>query len=249
MLRKGKVVYSRMKKDLIFRIAIFLLCMALIAGIYTFMVIPSVRKEEQERYEKKLSEELYQSVTVLTYHGDTPLLEDTIITDAIQEYFTKTDMPAGCATFDYVSDFEDIRGLQLKYTICKGQQVSFQNFKEYLENTKGNEKLKEFQICSLVAGQAMPGRFVDILLRYPDGNCAVVVPKIQIYDIQRDESKENLFIKDKDELYTMVFAVDDNAYNDLVDACREGTLDIRIYIDAAQAASQKTYFPAGSHKV
>ena len=51
----------------------------------------------------------------------------------------------------------------------KGQQVSFQNFKEFLKDSNGNEKLKEFQICSLVAGQAMPGRFADILLRYPNG--------------------------------------------------------------------------------
>ena len=37
-----------MKKNIIVRAAAFLLCMALVAGIYTFLVIPSVRKEEKE---------------------------------------------------------------------------------------------------------------------------------------------------------------------------------------------------------
>ena len=41
-----------MKKNVIMRIAMFLLCMALVAGIYTFIVIPSVRKEQKEIYEK-----------------------------------------------------------------------------------------------------------------------------------------------------------------------------------------------------
>ena len=46
-----------MKKNVIMRIAMFLLCMALVAGIYTFIVIPSVRKEQKEIYEKKLAED------------------------------------------------------------------------------------------------------------------------------------------------------------------------------------------------
>ncbi|MBS5843368.1 MAG: hypothetical protein KIC77_07790 [Clostridiales bacterium] len=233
-----------MKKNVIMRIAMFLLCMALVAGIYTFIVIPSVRKEQKEIYEKKLAEEMYHYVTVLTYNGDTPLLSETIITEAIESCFDTIKMPAGCITSDYVSDFNDICGLQLKYAICKGQQVSFQNFKEFLKDSNGNEKLKEFQICSLVAGQAMPGRFADILLRYPNGNAAVVVPKIQIYDIQRDTETKSAYLKDKKQYYTAVFAVDDEEYNDLVDASKEGVLDIRIYLDAAQEASAKTYYPA-----
>ena len=45
--RKRKDVCLRMKKNVIMRIAMFLLCMALVAGIYTFIVIPSVRKEQK----------------------------------------------------------------------------------------------------------------------------------------------------------------------------------------------------------
>lgn len=94
-----------------------------------------------------------------------------------------------------------------------------------------------------------PGRFADILLSYPDGSTAVVVPKIQIYDIQRDPETNGAFIQDENECYTAVFAVTDEEYRDLVDAGKEGVLDLRIYIDQTQDASQKTYRPVSAAPV
>lgn len=181
-------------------------------------------------------------IKVLTYNGDTPLLSGTIITGMISPYFTTVRMPADCVTSDYVSDFEDILGLQLEYTICGGQQVSFKNFRKFLYDIDGGERLKEFQICSIVAGQAVPGRYADILLRYPNGNIAVVVPKIQIYDIQRCSSDETY--ADIQGNYTYVFALDDEEFSDITYAGREGILDVRIYLDEKQAPSVKTYIPS-----
>lgn len=229
-----------MKKNIVLKTAIFLLSMAVVSGIYTFIVIPSVKKEEKAIYEKKLETEMYTYISVLTYTGDTPLLENTIITEAIKACFEKVQMPLGCATSDYVSDFDDICGMQLKYAICNGQQVSYNNFKEFLKDADGSERLKEFPISSLVAGQAMPGRYADILLKYPDGSSAVVVPKIQIYDIQQESEGNKKDVK----AYTMVFAVNEEEYNDLIEAIKEGVLEIRIYIDELQVASEKTYIPA-----
>lgn len=233
-----------MRKNIVLKIAGFLLCMATVAGAYTFAVIPSVRKEEKDRYEKMLAAERYHYVTVLVYNGETPLLEETVITKAVEQHFTQISVPADSAASDFVSNFEDICGLQLKYAICQGQQLSFRNFEAFLKAPLGNERLKEFQICSLVAGQAMPGRYADILLRYPDGSAAVVVPKIQIYDIQRDQNTAISAVKDKNASYTVVFAVTEKEHADLTDACREGTLDLRIYLSDTQPASAKSYIPA-----
>lgn len=232
-----------MRKNIVLKIAGFLLCMATVAGVYTFVVIPSVRREEKEQYEKMLAAERYHYVTVLVYNGETPLLEQTVITEAVEQHFTQISVPADSAASDFVSDFEDIRGLQLKYAICQGQQVSFRNFEAFLKAPLGNERLKEFQICSLVAGQAMPGRYADILLRYPDGSAAVVVPKIQIYDIQYDQNAAGA-AKEKNASYTVVFAVTEKEHADLTDACREGTLDLRIYLSDTQPASAQNYIPA-----
>lgn len=222
-----------MKKNVVLKTAVFLLSMAIVAGIYTFIVIPAVKKEEKAYYQQKLEAEMFTYISVLTYSGDTPLLKDTIITEAVKDCFEKVQMPAGCVTSNYVSDFEDICGLQLEYAICKGQQVSYNNFKAFLKDADGTERLKEFKIETLVAGQAQPGRYVDVLIKYPDGSYAVVVPKIQIYDIQQDSQ----------DIYTMVFAVKEEEHTDLVNAIREGVLELRVYIDDMQRASEKTYIP------
>ena len=113
------------------------------------------------------------------------------------------------------------------------------NFKVFLKDADGNERLKEFPISSLVAGQAMAGRFADILLKYPDGSMAVVVPKIQIYDIKETGEKAE---------YIAVFAVNENEHNDLTEAVKEGVLDVRIYLDDMQEASEKTYISMGAVK-
>ena len=226
-----------MNKNIVIKIALFLLSMSLVAGIYTFIVIPEVKNKEKDLYKQKIETEMHTYISVLTYTGETPLLENTIITDAVEMCFEKVQMPLGCVTSDYVSEFEDIKGLQIEFTICKGQQLSYNNFKEFLKDADGNERLKEFSINSLVAGQAIAGRFADILLKYPDGSMSVVVPKIQIYDIKDTGDKDG---------YIAVFAVNENEHSDLIEAVKEGVLDVRIYLDDMQEPSEKTYIPAGT---
>ena len=226
-----------MNKNIVIKIALFLLSMSLVAGIYTFIVIPEVKNKEKDLYKQKIETEMHTYISVLTYTGETPLLENTIITDAVEMCFEKVQMPLGCVTSDYVSEFEDIKGLQIEFTICKGQQVSYNNFKEFLKDADGNERLKEFSINSLVAGQAIAGRFADILLKYPDDSMSVVVPKIQIYDIKDNGDKDG---------YIAVFAVNENEHSDLIEAVKEGVLDVRIYLDDMQEPSEKTYIPAGT---
>ena len=162
-----------MNKNIVIKIALFLLSMSLVAGIYTFIVIPEVKNKEKDLYKQKIETEMHTYISVLTYTGETPLLENTIITDAVEMCFEKVQMPLGCVTSDYVSEFEDIKGLQIEFTICKGQQVSYNNFKEFLKDADGNERLKEFSINSLVAGQAIAGRFADILLKLVDPRVSV----------------------------------------------------------------------------
>ena len=52
-----------------------------------------------------------------------------------------------------------------------------------------------------------------------------------------------IFTKD-DDGYIAVFAVSEDEHRDLVEAVKEGVLDVRIYLDDLQEASVKTYIPA-----
>ena len=76
----------------------------------------------------------------------------------------------------------------------------------------------------------------------------MVVPKIQIYDIQEENTGNSVKSKNEEDGYTVVFAVNEEEYDSLTDAIKEGVLDIRIYVNEKQLPSEKTYVPSGSIK-
>lgn len=229
-----------MKKNYIVKIALLFVVVALVAGIYTFVVIPSVKKDMQKDFDARLAQELMSYKQVLIYDGATPLLEGSVITEINRANFKIVDVPKAALTSDYVSSFDDIIGCEVYYTICGGQQVSYSNFTQFESVNDPDERLKEFKIAGLVADHAMIGNYVDVLVCYEDGY-DVVVPKVQIYDIAIDQ-KNGTYEKDNNDMYTIVISVTEAEYSDLIHAKEDGVLDIRIYHDENQAASMKTYY-------
>ena len=216
---------------------------AVVAGIYTFIVIPSIKKDMQRNFDLQLSsiENSYRSV--LVYCGKTPLLKGSVITEYNKRNFEIKKIPKEAVTFNAISDFTDILGCEVEYTICKGQQVSYENFTEFLKIDEGNERLKEFKISGLVAEHAQVGSFVDMIVSYETGY-DVVVPKVQLYDIVFDQ-ETNSYKQDKNGMFTVVIAVNEEEYRDLMSASQIGTLDIRVYLNDEQTASEKTFFYTG----
>ena len=232
-----------MKKNYITKVALIFILIALVAGIYTFIVIPSVRKDMKRKFDKQLEASMNSYKNILVYVGNTPLLEGSVITEFNKNNFEIKKISKEAITADYVSDFTDIIGLEVKYTICKGQQVSYGNFTEFIKTDSNDERLKEFRIKGLVAEHAQIGNYIDIIVCYEDGY-DVVVPKVQLYDIALN--KENgSYIKDKDGMYTIVVAVNEMEYKDLMYAQNDGMLDIRIYLNENQEPSEKTYYHIG----
>lgn len=229
-----------MKKNYILKIALLFVVIAVVAGIYTFIVIPSVRKDMQKQFDEQRAAEVMSYRRVLVYDGATPLLEGSVVTEVNRNNFKYVDMPGKAATSDYVSSFEDILGCEVRYTICSGQQVSYGNFTQFLSSADPDERLKEFKIAGLVAEHAAIGNYIDIIVCYENGY-DVVVPKVQIYDIAIDH-ENGTFEKDDNEMYTIVISVTEAEYGDLMHAAADGVLDIRIYHDAEQEPSIKTYY-------
>ncbi|MBE7067416.1 MAG: hypothetical protein E7385_07695 [Ruminococcaceae bacterium] len=229
-----------MKKNYIVKIALMFALVAVVAGIYTFIVIPSVRKDMQRKFNKQLEASMNSYRSVLVYVGNTPLLEGSVITEYNKNNFEVIEMPKAALTADYVSDFTDIIGSKVEYTICKGQQVSYSNFTEFHHTTSNDERLKEFKIAGLVARHAQIGNYIDVIVCYEDGY-DIVVPKVQLYDIALNKEDGN-YQQDKEGMYTIVIAVNETEYNDLVHAEKDGILDIRIYLDENQEPSEKTYY-------
>lgn len=229
-----------MKKNYIVKIALLFVVVALVAGIYTFIVIPSIKKEMQKEFDRQVAQEVMSYRQVLVYDGQTPLLEGSVITEINRNNFKNIDVPGGALTSDYVSSFDDIIGCEVQYTICSGQQVSYSNFTQFAPLNDPDERLKEFKIAGLVANHATIGNYVDVIVCYEDGY-DIVVPKVQIYDIAIDR-ENGIYEKDDKDMYTIVVSVTEAEYSDLIHAEKDGILDIRIYHDENQAASVKTYY-------
>ena len=71
-----------MKKNYILKIALLFVVIALVSGIYTFIVIPSVRKDMQKQFDEKIAMQLKSHRQVLVYNGATPLLEGSVISES-----------------------------------------------------------------------------------------------------------------------------------------------------------------------
>ncbi len=231
-----------MRKSYIFQIAVFLFGMAVVSGLYTFAVIPKIRADEEKKYIQALENEKSGYIPVLIYTGKTPLAEGAMITEAVEAHFTIMQMPPFCAAADVLHTFLQAEGKQLKYTLVPGQQITQGMLQTFSEEPDQNSRLKEFRLSGLVAGNAMPGHYVDILVVYPDGSYDIVVPKIRIYDICRNASAEETgYYPDGDGLYTVLLAVNEEEYFYLTAAAGQGALDMRLYLHADQEASKRTF--------
>ena len=135
-----------MKKNYILKIALLFVVIALVSGIYTFIVIPSVRKDMQKQFDEKIAMQLKSHRQVLVYNGATPLLEGSVITEVNRENFILIQMAKDAITSNYVTSFDDVIGCEVKYTICSGQQVSYENFTDFISTNDADERLKEFVV-------------------------------------------------------------------------------------------------------
>lgn len=220
-----------MKKGAFFAVSIYLVSLALLAALYTFLIIPQVRKKTSE-----MCEEMYKKrtsyVDVLTYTGETPLMSGVIITDVNRSNFEVVKVPAECMVENAVFDFELIKDKMLMYTIVKGQQMSLELVGKNEADYSSSKRLKEFKVKSLVGELAMKGTYVDIIARYPDGSYQEVVSRIRIYDILCTyENGQCRYLKDSDGFYTIILAVTENEFMMLNNALLTGYLDTRLHIE------------------
>lgn len=220
-----------MKKGTFFSVSIYLASLALLAALYTFVIIPQVKKKTSKTYEELYANSMNNYVEVLTYSGETPLLSGVIITDVNRDNFKLERMPVNCLVNNPVFDFEMIKGQQLKYTVIKGQQMSEDLLGVDEEDFSSTKRLKEFKVKSLVGEHAKKGTYVDIIARYPDGSYGELINKIKIYDILcTNVNGEYQYLRDSEGFYTVILAVDEEEFRVLNNALLTGYLDTRLYI-------------------
>ena len=138
-----------MKKSAFFTVAIYLASLALLAALYTFLIIPQVKKKTSLVYEEMYKKSTGAFVDVLTYKGETPLMSGVVLTDVNRNNFEVVKVPANLIVENAVCDFDLIKDRMLKYTVVKGQQISFDLVGQDEEEFSSTRRLKEFKVKSL----------------------------------------------------------------------------------------------------
>ena len=82
-----------MKKGAFFTVAIYLASLALLAALYTFLIIPQVKKKTSLVYEEMYKKSTGAFVDVLTYKGETPLMSGVVLTDVNRNNFEVVKVP------------------------------------------------------------------------------------------------------------------------------------------------------------
>ncbi|MBQ3847837.1 MAG: hypothetical protein II748_03175 [Clostridia bacterium] len=222
-----------MKKNLLLKIAVVLLAMALVAGIYTLFVIPSVRKEEQEKSKKEIARITEMYVSVPIYNGETPLVKGTLMTEALAGLFTAMKVPAASLNAEMLTDIGTSYGFQLAGTLSKGEPLTIANLERADLEENEEERLKEFAVSSLVCEKVVPGTYIDVVVRYEDGTYDVVLVKKRVHDVRQTADAEGK--------YTVVIPVTEGEYADMLAARKLGELDTRLYLDEKHPASTATF--------
>ena len=163
---------------------------------------------------------------MLTYKGETPLMSGVVLTDVNRNNFEVVKVPANLIVENAVCDFDLIKDRMLKYTVVKGQQISFDLVGQDEEEFSSTRRLKEFKVKSLVGELAMKGTYVDIIARFPDGSYQEVISRIRIYDILcTNVNGKCEYLKDSDGFYTIILAVNEEEFRTLNNALLTGYLD------------------------
>lgn len=226
-------------KSILMKITIVLCCMAIVAGMYTFIAIPQIKAQEKKKYDTALSTYKNDYMSVLVYIGNKPLLKGTILTSVISSEFEIVEINSSCITTPIVSDYSSIEGMEVKYDIVQGQHILNSMVKDYEKSLDKEKTLKDFKVINLVGGYVANGNFVDIIVEYDNGKYDVVIPHIQIYNILTNEEKE--YLKDKDGNYTIMVYLTEEQYRDLRIAEIHGKLDTRLYLTENAIPSIKTF--------
>ncbi|MDP4182244.1 MAG: hypothetical protein Q8942_14290 [Bacillota bacterium] len=169
------------------------------------------------------------------------LLTDEIINSKVKIIDAPVDFVAGNAAVD----LDMIRNKIAKEDLRFGEQIVLDSLSTEQKWFGDFDRLKEFAVHSIVAGEVKPGNIVDLIVNYRNGSYDVVVPKTKVRKIYKSESKDGSV-----DSYTLIFSLDESNYRDVLLASKLGYLETRLYIDESQKASPKTFnYSAQSSKI
>lgn len=223
----------------------------LILFIFNNQIIPRVRAETEENLRKELDERFMAKTRVMVVEEGMDIPKYTVLTDELIKARIKIlEIPAAYAAKTAVRDPEQLRGKVAKEELTSGEHILENAITSQKEWFGSFERLKEYPVSSIVAGEVKTGNIIDILVSYGDGTYDVVISKTKVRKLVEDGTKAQAASTEKTAIpkpqdtkgaFTIIVSVDEEGYRDLEMAGSLGKLQTRLYMDENQTASPKTF--------
>lgn len=239
------------RQGLLLAAASGLLIITIIIYSYNNVIIPKVRLETEKKVRMELDDQVMQKAKVAVVADGMDIPKYTVLSDEIINTKIKiVEIPVKYTAKGAAGDINLIRDKVTKEDLGSGEQVLMDSLSIEKKWFGEYERLKEYSVGSIVAGEVKTGNIVDIVVSYGNGEYDVVVPKVKIKKLvegigknegtSTEKNSVSKPIEQKDS-YTLVLAVDEDQYRDLELAEMVGKLKTRLYIDESQPASKKTF--------
>lgn len=228
-----------------------LILITIIFYFYNNVIIPKVRIETEKSVRIELDDKVMQKAKVAVIAEGMDIPKYTVLSeDIINSKIKLVEIPVKYTAKGAAGSLDFIRGKVTKEDLSSGEQILMDSLSIEKKWFGEYERLKEYSVGSIVAGEVKTGNIIDIVVSYGNGEYDVVVPKVKIKKLVEGTGKSEGTSSDKSTIskpvepkdgYTLVIAVDEDQYRDLELAGMVGKLQTRLYIDESQPASKKSF--------
>ncbi len=233
------------KYDLLLVIAVFCAVISGIIFYYNNVAIPGISRdvERKVRMDVDVNSMPKTKAAVVTDKGG--ISKYTVINDEIINTKIKIlDIPVKYTAENAVSDVGLLKGRIAKEDLRYGEQVVQDSLSTEKKWFGEYDRLKEYRVSNIVAGEVKSGNIIDVMVTYNNGEYDVVVPKTKVRKLADENGNSDTKGKVNDEKnpeHTIIIAVDEEQYRDLELAKKIGRLETRLYLDESQPQSARTF--------
>ncbi len=241
--------------------AFILIIISVVIYYYNNIVLPRERVATERRVRLEFDDKVMPKKRIAVVTDDNGIPKYTEINDSIINTKIKMiDVPVKYAVKSAVTDIEQIKNKVTKEDLRAGEQISSDSISSEKKWFGDYDRLKEYEVKSIVAGECKAGNIVDIIVNYGNGDYDIVVPKTKIKKIinpnevnevklagnntqqQQQQQQQVLQRSDIKLPYVIIIAPqDEEEYRDLELAQKVGKLETRLYLDESQPSSKKTF--------
>lgn len=253
------------KQNMILSIAGVLLLVSAILFIYSKIVIPNIKKNVEMQVRTEFDDKVMPKKKVAVVDNSDDIKKYTLLSDDILSKIKIVDIPVKYANINAVSSLDELKNKITLEDLRNGEQISLDSISANKKQFSDYDRMKEYPIRSIVAGEVKAGNYIDVIVNYNNGDYDVVAAKKQVLKLietsvdpnnstanqqvsptnnnagQASNQMQSNTPSSHPKEYTMIIAVNEQQYRDMELAKQIGSLETRLYFDEAQPSSNITF--------